>query len=190
MKLYRSLNLLDNEKLIKKLNLWSLALTVLFFLLFIALAVFLKPSFTFNYSLRQLFFILILLVGFVLLHEVIHAFFFKWFNPKGKVRFGFKSGMAYATSPGSLYRKNPFLVIVLAPFVVITLLLVILLWMNVLSPEVFIIIGTFHSSACIGDFYYVYLLLRLPKDVQVEDTSVGIDFYFPEKSSFWLDNKG
>ncbi|MGX7012826.1 DUF3267 domain-containing protein [Vagococcus silagei] len=187
MKCYKKLNLLEDKKMIIKLNVWSIPLMLVLGLIFTILAIQIRPNDFADFSIY--FLILFMGVYFLLLiiHELIHGFFFKRFEPKNRVKFGFKNGMAYATSPGSIYPKSQFLVIVLAPFFVITTVLFTLFLVKAIAPLTFIFLASVHGAGCIGDFYFAFLLSKLPQDVHVEDTEVGIDFYFPVDSPFWLD---
>lgn len=113
----------------------------------------------------------------VLVHELIHGLFFKVFKPSVQVKFGFKAGMAYATSPGSRYSAMQFSVILLMPFILITLGLLLASLMKGLSPLVFIILVVLHTPACAGDFYFLYLITKAPATALVEDTDQGIRIF-------------
>lgn len=85
--------------------------------------------------------------------------------------------MAYATSPGSFYSRRQFMIIAVSPFIIVSLLLIGAFVLNILSLFVFLFLTSIHGSGCIGDFYYVFLLLKAPKGSLIEDTPVGISFY-------------
>ncbi|HEM6304162.1 TPA: DUF3267 domain-containing protein [Streptococcus suis] len=106
----------------------------------------------------------------IVVHEAIHGIFFKVFCPENPVKYGFKwkSGMAYATSPGSLYNRMQMLVISLAPFVVISLVLTMVAGFGMMNSTLYFMLATMHSVTCIGDFYYTYLLMAKFKEVAVE----------------------
>lgn len=180
MKQIKSLNLLENKKVLFWLNIIGGGLIFLFFPLFSIIASeTTKVNFHFL-DLKQLFQVFILACFLIILHEAIHGLFFKVLNPKSQVKFGFKNGMAYATSPGIIYNKWQFGWISLAPFVLITFFLWLALIFKALNPSIFVYLATFHASACVGDFYWVYLVLRSPKNAWIEDTEVGINFYIKE----------
>ena len=124
-------------------------------------------------------FVLFFVIFFILIviHELIHGLFFKVFNPEGKVQFGFKNGMAYAASPNSYYPKSRFIIICLAPFILITTVLVVLLSLGLISTSSFIFYASIHASACVGDFYWVFLLSRFKGEILVEDTEEGMNVY-------------
>ena len=118
----------------------------------------------------------------IVIHELIHGLFFKVFTPHGKVKFGFKSGMAYATSPGNLYNKIQMSIIALAPFLFISLALtLIMIYFNINIISYSVLAGL-HAGACVGDFYYIYLLVKAPQETVIEDTEQGIRLYIKEYS--------
>lgn len=180
MKQIKSLNLLENKKVLFWLNIIGGGLLFLFFPLFSIIASETTKESFHSLDLKQLFQVFILAFFLIIAHEAIHGLFFKVMNPKSQVKFGFKKGMAYATSPGTIYNKWQFIWISLAPFVVITFSLWLALFFNLLNPAAFVYLATFHASACVGDFYWVYLVLGSPKNAWIEDTEVGINFYTKE----------
>lgn len=178
MERIKEVNLIENKKLIIGLNIVSIPVFILFLFLFSCIPILLEiPEKDGN--LLVTFFYFILLIGAFLFHELVHGFFFKLFHKDGKVSFGFKNGMLYATSPNSFYPKNNYAVITVAPFVVVTLLFFIGLVLGLLTPRAFTILASAHAAGCVGDFYWLHLIRKAPKDAYVEDTLVGISFYQP-----------
>ena len=176
----KELNVLDNKKLVMWLNIASFLLIFPFMAIFISLSYLSVGSDTFTTTNGSLIAGLIILVLLFFIHELIHGFFFKLFNKEGKVKYGFKQGMAYATSPGSIYPKKQFYIILLAPFVIITLALYLCMIASLISPYFFILLAPLHGSACVGDFYMTIKLMREDKDVLVEDTETGFSLYKKE----------
>lgn len=120
-------------------------------------------------------FIIALFIVIIIVHEGIHGIFFKIFNPHGQVKFGFKAGMAYATSPGTVYSRRQFLVIILMPLVILTLIMVILMFMFPNPAYKYYI--ALHTAACAGDIYYAYLILKNKHLEYAMDTEVGMSLY-------------
>lgn len=116
MKLIKRVNLLDDKKLIMKLNILTIPLLVIFFALFTLLTLDRKLTEEVTIDLMYLVIAILSMAGLIIVHELIHGIFFKLFNKEGKVKFGFKNGLAYATSPNSFYSRWQFLLILLAPF--------------------------------------------------------------------------
>lgn len=179
MKLIKHVNLLENKKMILWMNAASIILLLLFGTL-LSVLVFSKISETNERLTLDVWETVAALIGYFILivaHELIHGIFFKVFAHTGKIKFGFKNGMAYATSPGSRYSKGKFAIICLAPFVVITTFLFIIWQLGLISSLMFIFVTALHGAGCVGDFYWVYLAIRAPENSLIEDTEVGIDFY-------------
>ncbi|WP_026867221.1 MULTISPECIES: DUF3267 domain-containing protein [Jeotgalicoccus] len=119
--------------------------------------------------------IIALFIGIIIVHESIHGLFFKLFNPSAKVNFGFKAGMAYATSPGTVYTRLQFLIIILMPFLIITTIMVIMMF--TLPNPAYKYYIAIHAGACAGDFYYAYLILKHKHLKYAIDTEVGMSLY-------------
>ncbi len=112
------------------------------------------------------------------LHEGVHGLFFKLFAPQGaRVSFGanWKLGMLYACAEGIVYSRRHYLVIILAPTVVVTALLV---PVAVLSgwPFCCYVIAGAHLAGCVGDWKYAAAVLHDPAITHCEDTSWGVRF--------------
>lgn len=183
------LDILNDLKIQKKISIWSIILTVISIIPFFVLS-FVSPSrgtsalllpegFSESLGGFSIFVnVMLVIVVFLLIvvaHEAIHGVFFKLFAPGKKVEFGFKSGMAYATSPGAVFSRLQFVTIILAPFIVITTVLVIMMFVLPHGSYKYFLI--LHTGACIGDFYYVYLVLKNPQLKYCMDTSVGMSLY-------------
>lgn len=184
MTLLKEYNLIGNKKLSLWINIATIPL-LFFFILFFSLATILfsgASDFGSTFSFGDDFFRgYILVFGsyflLIILHELIHGLFFKVFNKEGKVKFGFKNGFAYATSPDSFYSKAQFIWICLAPFILISSALILLFAFNVTSAAFFIIVASMHAASCVGDFYWVMLLFNRPNTILVQDTETGMSVY-------------
>ena len=147
MKLLRKIDLLTDKKTNLWLNIGALLLILPFFFFFAWIALELLEEDEGLFVFTDFLYLFVLLV----VHELIHGFFFKIFgDAKTKVKFGFKNGMAYATSPGSFYSRGKMLIIALAGI---------------------------HAASCIGDFYMSYVLISQKEEILVEDTEVGLNIY-------------
>lgn len=175
---YKELDLINNQKLIMWLNIISFGLIIPFVLIFSLIAAALSPSSqSGDFSIWGLVFFGLGYFGLIFIHELIHGLFFKHFDKDGKVKYGFKNGLAYATNPGALYKKSQFYIIILAPFVIISVLLTLGLALGWLNNVAYVLLASLHGGACIGDFYWTYLVAKEPKDVYVEDTEAGMNFH-------------
>lgn len=183
MKLIKEVDIINDKKAVVWLNVVAIFLVVLFWFLFKAAALLINPPAVHGTSGHGLAVSLIILFVLVIVHEGIHGLFFKVFNPKGTVSFGFKNGMAYATSPGSFYPKAKFAIIAGAPFIIISSGLLVVLAAGILSPPQFTAIAAVHASGCVGDFYWLFLISKSPKGALVEDTDKGINIYVSDAHS-------
>lgn len=118
---------------------------------------------------------LALLFAVFTVHEGIHGLFFKIFSLGSKVKFGYKSGMLYATAPGEVYTRKQYTIIILMPFIIITAVL--LLLMFTFPHASYKYLFAIHTGGCAGDFYYVYLMLKYKNLKYAEDTDVGMTLY-------------
>ncbi|WP_392450209.1 DUF3267 domain-containing protein [Staphylococcus massiliensis] len=177
MKETYELDILNDKKLAIRLNIYGLFVVIASYLIFaFYVSIFDGSEFVVNFY--NFLDIILLFIGFLIVHELIHGLFFKVFKPERPVKYGFVSGMLYTTSPGSLYSRMKFNIIIIAPFLVLTTLLLILYHLNVITPEIFKVVGTFHTGGCTGDFYMIMLILRkCSKEGFVEDTAKGLKIY-------------
>lgn len=178
-KVYKNVDLIDNKKLALKINIWTIVLTIGFIVLFSFISDFLP---TINVAEYRVILGGILLIIFmfviIIVHELIHGLFFKIFTPNNKVNFGFKNGFAYAGSFDSIYNKGKYAIIILMPFVIITIALISAYILGWLPSFHFQLLAGIHAGMCTGDFYYILLLVKAPKDAKIEDTPSGMKIYY------------
>lgn len=111
--------------------------------------------------------IVIAIVGVLWLHELIHAtvFFIRTGAPP---RIGMNGPIIFASAIGYMNTRNAMMINALAPFIVISILGVLLMFVVPTSVLAWIFIPTVANAAG-GDFMAVYWLLSLPADTQIED---------------------
>lgn len=123
------------------------------------------------------------LVTYIFLHEGVHGFFIKMFSGK-KPFYGkdLKAGMFYAGSR-CFFTRFAYVVIALSPFVIWGIVLALLLRdLAVGAPQFWwylYAIQMFNFSGAIGDLYITWRILRMPKDVLVQDDGIVMRFYVP-----------
>ncbi len=179
-RLYTSIDLLSNPSLLKKLGIWQIILFFVFYILNSILFFSLYTPVDFSIHVSTFFQGLfgVIIGGFVVLiiHELIHGLCF-WLFSREKVTFGFKQGLAYASCPGFLFSKFQFFIILSSPFIVITTILLILQF-SLFHPMVMLFLISWHTSACVGDFYMIKIGMEAPANILVEDTESGIDLLY------------
>ena len=124
--------------------------------------------------------IAILIIVFTLLfHESIHGIAVLMYG--GKPRYG--AGVAYYmlpylyTTTETIFLRNQFIVISIAPLIVISVIGVILM---ILFPSVahwFLVPLTINAAGAVGDLWMAFSLLRYPKHVLLADDRTGTTIY-------------
>lgn len=132
----------------------------------------------FNYILRFVV-LLVSMVGYMILHELIHGVAMKICGTK-KVKYGFTGLYAFAGSD-DYYNKKAYIFIALAPVVLWGLIIAII---NCFIPVewfwVVYIVQIINISGAAGDLFVTFKFSRFPKDIIVKDYGVGMTVYSKE----------
>ena len=116
-----------------------------------------------------------IVVTFVL-HELTHGLVMQLFGAKPKYGIIWKGLMLYATSPGYTYRRNNYVVIALAPFLFISALVVLGMW--ILQGTAWVVLlaicGVVNASGAVGDMWITMIVLRYAATAYVMDERDGI----------------
>ena len=111
-----------------------------------------------------------------ILHELTHGLVMQMFGASPKYGIIWKGLMLYATSPGYAYRRNNYVVIALAPFVFISVLVVLGMW--ILQGTAWVVLlavcGVLNASGAIGDMWITTIVLRYAATAYVMDERDGI----------------
>jgi hypothetical protein len=103
------------------------------------------------------------------------------YGAKPKYGILWKGPMLYATSPGYAYRRNDYVVIALAPFVLISALVILGMWL--LQGTLWVLLlglcGIFNASGAIGDMWMTMIVLRYATPAYVVDERDGIRVFLP-----------
>lgn len=122
---------------------------------------------------------LVLTLGYLVLHELVHGAAMKLCGTK-KVKYGFTGMYAFAGSE-DYYSKKPYIFIALAPVVLWGVVLAVI---NPFVPEqwfwVVYFIQIFNISGAAGDFFVTAKFSRMPKDILIHDSGVGMTVYSKE----------
>jgi Putative zincin peptidase len=89
--------------------------------------------------------------------------------------------MFYATSPGYAYRRNDYVVTALAPFVFLSTLFVLGMWLlqGTLWVALLGICGVLNAAGAIGDMWISMIVLRYPATALVMDERDGMRVFLP-----------
>ncbi len=119
------------------------------------------------------------IVAYMVLHEVVHGIAMKICGTK-KVKYGFTGLYAYAGSE-DFYDKKSYIFIALAPVI---LWGIVLLVINLFVPEnwfwVVYFIQIVNVSGAVGDFYVTAKFSKMPDDILISDSGVGMKVYSAE----------
>jgi hypothetical protein len=162
-----------------RVNLVALILLVFFGGLFWLFLRYFRPVETWNLlmvgpftqagKLVDLLIFLFLLAFTLLIHELIHGFFFSILTGT-KPRYAFKGAYAYAAAPGIYIRQSRYIWIAIAPFAIITLTGLLLLlvvpadWVTVTALMTLI-----NASGSAGDLWVVWELVRCRKNLILDE---------------------
>jgi hypothetical protein len=88
--------------------------------------------------------------------------------------------MFYATSPGYAFRRNDYLVVILAPLVGLSLLALMVILFA--PPEVALLLAlcaTVNGAGAVGDLWILLITLRYPERAYVMDERDGMRIFLP-----------
>ncbi|WP_376796063.1 DUF3267 domain-containing protein [Thermogemmatispora sp.] len=106
------------------------------------------------------------------LHELLHGLVFRLWG--GQPYYGIRFPVAlYCGAREQLFRRNQYLLVGLAPCLVLTLLVALLMFCWPAAAPYLVLAGAGHLSGCAGDLLAIWLLLRYPSHLCVEDTEMG-----------------
>ena len=129
-----------------------------------------------NFGLREMIFVLIGIIFILVLHELMHGLTMRLFGASHKYGIIWKGIMLYATSPGHAYPRNNYVIIALAPFILISILVVLGMWglQGTLWVALLGICGVINASGAIGDMWITAIVLRYPITAYVMDERDGV----------------
>ena len=117
----------------------------------------------------------------LVLQELTHGLAMQMFGAKPKYGILWQ-GMLYATSPGYAYHRNNYVVTALAPFVFLSILFVLGMWLlqGTLWVALLGICGIFNAAGAIGDMWITTIVLRYPATALVMDERDGMRVFLPK----------
>lgn len=165
------------------LNILGIFLLVVFGLIFSGLAFSLGklPPGEFKLGLSEAGLVLAAAILTFVLHELTHGLVMQMSGAKPKYGIMWQ-GMLYATSPGYAYHRNSYIVIALAPFVFISILAVLGMWLlqGTLWVALLGICGSLNAAGAIGDIWITMIVLRYAATALVMDERDGIRVFLPK----------
>lgn len=165
------------------LNIVGLLMLVLFGLVFSSLAVTLGklPSGRVELGLPEIGLGILAIVLTLVLHELIHGLVMRIFGAKPRYGALWNQAMFYATAPGHAFRRNSYVVIALAPFILISMLVVLGMWL--LQGTVWVALlgvgGLFNASGAVGDLWISRIVLGYSDNAYIMDERDGMRVFLP-----------
>jgi hypothetical protein len=116
------------------------------------------------------------IIGYMILHELIHGVFMKAFSGL-KPRYGFTGLYAFAGS-NALFDRKQYLIIAFAPVVILGIVIAVLTaaFYETAFWDLYII-QIINLSGAAGDFYVGFLIARSGNDILVHDSGTDMTFY-------------
>ncbi len=171
-----------NRKIAIALNLAGLALLFLFGRLFLQLGSAIRPEIESSalfsvFAIVDLLAMVLGLIGVLILHELVHGFFF-WLFTGERPKFGLHILYAYAAAPDWYIPRNRFFVVGLAPFAGLSLAgLLLLPFVPFPAVPILLFCLIFNAAGSVGDLAVGGWLLSQPKNLMVNDTGPSMAFY-------------
>ena len=118
----------------------------------------------------------------IVLHELAHGIAMQRFGAQPRYGALWKQAMFYATAPGYAFRRNDYIQVALAPFLSLSLLTIIGIW--ILSGTFWVVVlaigGVINASGAVGDLWITTIVLRYPATAYVIDEKDGIRVFLPK----------
>ena len=119
-------------------------------------------------------------VATLVLHEVAHGLAMLAYGARPRFGVLWQGLMLFATSPGHAFRRNDYVVVILAPLVGLSLLA--LMAVLISSPEVAVLVAvcaTVNGAGAVGDLWILRITLRYPEQAYVMDERDGMRIFLP-----------
>ncbi len=116
----------------------------------------------------------------LVLHEVLHGLAMYAYGARPKFGILWQGMMLYATAPGYAFRRNEYIVVILAPLVGLSLLA--FAGTAFVSTEAAVIVAvcaTVNGAGAVGDLWIMLITLRYPKQAYVVDERDGMRVFMP-----------
>lgn len=185
------INLATNRVVLKLINLISLGMLFLYGWLFVQAIYWLRPGDAVH-GLRvdidglfsiigAIFYVLLIYVFMIVLHEAVHGLFF-WFFTRSKPVYALRLYYAYAAAPDWYLPRRQYLVIALAPFLLLTVLGLLLItvvpagWFFTL-----LVLVAVNASGAVGDVAIAIWVFLQPRDCLARDQGDEVTLYLPIK---------
>jgi len=162
-------------------NLLSLVMLGLMGLVFVGWVVLLNrmPK-GLSFGLPQAFVLIVSVAATLVLHELAHGLAMVAYGARPTFGVLWQGLMFYATSPGHAFRRNDYLVVILAPLVGLSLLaLMVILFAPPAVALLLALCATVNGAGAVGDLWILLITLRYPGRAYVMDERDGMRIFLP-----------
>ena len=116
----------------------------------------------------------------LVLHEALHGLAMYAYGARPKFGVLLQGMMLYATAPGYAFRRNEYIVVILAPLVTLSLAAFIGAAAAPMQAAVIIAVcATINGAGAVGDLWIMSIVLRYPKQAYVIDERDGMRVFLP-----------
>jgi hypothetical protein len=116
----------------------------------------------------------------VVLHEVVHGLAMYAYGARPKFGILWQGMMLYATAPGYAFRRNEYIVVILAPLVSLSLAAFIgIAFAPTQAAVIMAVCATVNGAGAVGDLWIMSIALRYPKHAYVIDERDGMRVFLP-----------
>ncbi|MBI5930580.1 MAG: DUF3267 domain-containing protein [Chloroflexi bacterium] len=123
---------------------------------------------------------LFLMLGMIVLHELFHGLAINFYGHKARYGMKLHKGVVYATADGSLFWRNQYIGVCLAPLIGITVLVLLgSLFVSETLGLWLMLIGAMNAAGAIGDIWMVKFATRYPNDALIRDEADGMRIFTP-----------
>jgi hypothetical protein len=135
---------------------------------------------TLNLHLSQAVILILAVAATLVLHELAHGLAMLAYGARPRFGVLWQGLMLYATSPGYAFRRNHYVVVILAPLVGLSLLaLMVILFSPPAVALVVALCGTVNGAGAVGDLWILLVTLRYPERAYVMDERDGMRIFLP-----------
>lgn len=123
---------------------------------------------------------LLLMLGMVVLHELLHGLAIRYYGHQARYGMKLHKGVVYATAEGSLFWRDQYIGVCLAPLMGITpLVLFGSLFVSQTLGLWLMLVGAMNAAGAIGDLWMVKFALRYPRYALIRDEADGMRIFTP-----------
>ena len=163
----------DHKKTKRKKRIFSMIFINVFAIIFVTIVEMSNTRIEYEEDSTNGLVFLLGLYGCLIVHELLLGLFFKVFLQRSEVYFSMKRGLLYVDASGGVMSYRGYVVSSILPFLVIVTSLVLFLYIGLLPKLTFLIISMFYVILRAKYFYWIYEVMRQPKNSKIRIMEIG-----------------